>query len=111
MKYQTDGQVGGPKTLKDLRAISEFKRKYKVDNIDEYSTEIKRMPLVDLQSHAISVDVVPSNDRKKLERRLLDKFVSARANFDFANLGSRQPKNKMSKEKRDKILEIGKYLS
>lgn len=47
---------------------------YKTDNEEEYKTQIEGMNLSDLQNHALSIGLLPKDDRKILIQRLLKAF-------------------------------------
>lgn len=112
MKYEATGQVTKTITLKDIQAISTFKRNYSAENKEEYESQLKRMALADIQSHAVKVGVTPNNDRRKMEKLLLQQYQRQKLNFEFATgaTGSTTSSRNMSDEKKKRIEEIGKHF-
>lgn len=98
-------------TLRDLQALSAFKKTYTAETVDEYADQLAHMNLTDLQREGVKANVVPVAERKRLEKNMIAAFQKAKNAFDMANRGltsgSRVPSG-MTDERRKKIEEIGK---
>lgn len=114
MKYETTGQITKAVTLKDIQAISDFKRKYTAQTQEEYEAQLKKMALADIQSHAIRVGVAAKNDRKQMEKILIQQYKKSKLSFEFATGAQCATKSSrstdMTEDRKKAIEEIGKYF-
>lgn len=112
MKYESTGQVTKKITLKDIQAISTFKRNYNAETKEEYESQLKGMALADIQNHAVKVGVTPNNDRRKMEKILVQHYQRQKLNFEFATgaVSSTTSSRNMTDEKKKRIEEIGKHF-
>lgn len=98
-------------TLKDLQALSPFKKTYTAETKEEYFGQIRSMSLKELQEHCRAHSLRPIVERPRLEKSLVEAFVKAKAIFDMStrglSSGSTLPSN-MTKEKREQVLKISK---
>lgn len=98
-------------TLRDLQGLSFFKQNYSVETEEDYAGELRKMNLTDMQIHAAKCNVMPSGERKRLEKNLIVAFRSAKMAFDMANRGISRGSvidSGISTEKRERALEQGK---
>ena len=72
---QQDGKLYNKKNVKSLdELLGEEVGKYSTSNIKEYESMLDTMNTSDLQRHAISVQILPKEDRKLLVKLLLKQF-------------------------------------
>jgi len=72
---QADGKQYNKKGVKSIdELLGESVRKYDTHDIKEYEAKLNRMNTSDLQRHAISVQVLPKENRTLLIKLLLKQF-------------------------------------
>lgn len=79
-KNITTGENGKNPTLRDMLATSKFAH-YNVENLEDYTTEIRAMNLSDLHHHAIKLGIKPHSDRRRMERLLFQEFTRVKSNY------------------------------
>lgn len=76
INHQIDGKVDSkplPQTLAQFWG-EQSATKYGTSDVNEYLTQLKSMTTADLWAHATSVGEIPSDNREKLIRRLMNVF-------------------------------------
>lgn len=109
-----NGQRQKTLTLRDLQNIDSYKKRYRdIESKEDYEDHINSLGWTDLQSHAITCEVVPKSDKRKLLKDLKMAFEKSKAAFDLASrgLGSGSVINHpVSEEKAAKVRELGEMF-
>lgn len=74
-RQQLDGKLYNKHNVKSLdELLGETNHKYDTHDIKEYEVKLNRMNTSDLQRHAISVQILPKDNRQLLIKLLLKQF-------------------------------------
>lgn len=78
-----NGQKSSGLTLQDLHAIRKFEA-FGCEDVEVYRESLSRKNLAELYTIAMKHNVKPGSDRMKLVRRLVDSFIAAKREYNFA---------------------------
>lgn len=92
-------------TLREWKKIDKFQKSYNVETKEEYTKQLSRLNLVDIQNHAMKLGIVPLPDRRRLERVLINEFEQTKYGYITATRKI-EDKPELSDEKKAKALEI-----
>lgn len=98
---QTNGALSQARSVYDI--IGKANGPYTTNSFDVYRTQLQKMDLAELQKHAIeTANIIPIDDRRRLEDRLEKEFLRTQAKF----AGKTQGVAPMSEKDKDSVLKI-----
>lgn len=83
-KHEATGELKAITSIYELVGISTYP--YKTTDSKEYEKSLLDMNLADLQDHAIQLNIVPVDDRDRLQDKLVSAFLTTVGTYKAAQI-------------------------